>query len=283
MSTDSLLTYELAVRLGAFVGAFAILAFWEHLAPHRAARLSKGIRWLNNLGLLVTGNLLLRVTFPVLAVGVAIIAQDQGWGVFNVLEAPAWLSVLASLILLDLAIYFQHVLFHRVPALWALHRVHHSDVDLDVSTALRFHPFEMLLSLLIKMAIVVMLGVPPLGVLVFEILLNATAMFNHANAKIPPPVDAILRRVVVTPDMHAIHHSIEHRESNSNFGFNLSVWDRIFGTYIAAPANGDAGLIIGLSAFRSARDGWLDRLLMQPLRRQEGQEEIPAPKAPPAT
>lgn len=281
MSAEAILSFEPAIRLGAFLGVFVVMALWESLVPQRTRTLPRSFRWLNNLGLLVVGNLALRAALPLLAVGTAVIAHDKGWGLFNVLETPLWASTAASVILLDLAIYFQHVVFHKVPALWVLHRVHHSDTNLDVSTALRFHPFEIILSLIVKMAIIMLLGAPPLGVLIFEILLNATAMFNHANVKLPRPVDAILRGIIVTPDMHAVHHSIEQRESNSNFGFNLSVWDRLFGTYLEAPANGNAGLIIGLRVFRSARDNRLDRLLLQPFRRQPEQAENSAPTTPP--
>ena len=203
---------------------------------------------------------------PLLAVGVAGLAEARGWGLFNNLGLPAVLAVVASVILLDLAIYLQHVMFHAVPALWRLHRMHHADLDFDVTTGARFHPIEILLSMGLKMAVVAALGVPVLAVLIFEVLLNATSMFNHANVRIPPALDRLLRWFVVTPDMHRVHHSIRREETNSNFGFNLPWWDRLLGTYRAQPAAGHTDMTIGIEAFREAREQWLDRMLAQPFR-----------------
>ena len=204
--------------------------------------------------------------FPTTAVGLALLAQTRGFGLFNVIAAPAWIGVAASVVILDLAIYLQHVLFHAVPALWRLHRMHHADLEFDVSTGLRFHPIEILLSMLIKFAVVAALGAPALLVLIFEVLLNASSMFNHANIRIPLGVDRILRWLVVTPDMHRVHHSILARETNSNFGFNLPWWDRLFGTYRPQPAAGHEAMTIGIEQFRDPRELWLDRMLAQPFR-----------------
>ena len=224
------------------------------------------IRWTNNLGLVVIDTLVLRLSFPILAVGLAVTAQDLGWGLFNIIEAPEWVAVLVSIIVLDLVIYLQHVMFHAVPALWRLHRMHHADLEFDVTTGLRFHPVEILLSMGIKLAVVVALGPPAVAVLIFEVLLNATAMFNHSNIRLPMLVDRFLRLIMVTPDMHRVHHSIIPEETNSNFGFNLPWWDRLLGTYKAQPEAGHEGMTIGIEQFRTGRDLWLDRMLVQPIK-----------------
>lgn len=224
------------------------------------------IRWTNNLGLVVIDTIVLRLSFPILAVGLAVIAQDRGWGLFNIIEAPEWVAVLVSIIVLDLVIYLQHVMFHAVPALWRLHRMHHADLEFDVTTGLRFHPVEILLSMGIKLAVVVALGPPAVAVPIFEVLLNATAMFNQSNIRLPMLVDRFLRLIVVTPDMHRIHHSIIPEETNSNFGFNLPWWDRLLGTYKAQPKAGHEGMTIGIEQFRTGRDLWLDRMLVQPVK-----------------
>src|SRR5918995_1440435 len=214
--SDSFLPYEFMIRLGAFAGIFAAMALWELLAPRRHLDFGRGLRWPNNLGVVVVDTLVLRLVFPTAAVGLALFAEAQGWGLFNVLAVPGWLAVIGSVILLDLAIYLQHVLFHAVPALWRLHRMHHADLAFDVSTGVRFHPIEILLSMLIKLTVVAALGAPALGVLLFEVLLNATSMFNHGNVRMPEAVDRVLRWFVVTPDMHRAHHSATPRETNSN-------------------------------------------------------------------
>ena len=206
----------------------------------------------------------MRLTFPVVAVGLALVAQERGWGLFNVLDVPAWVAFLVSVLALDLAIYLQHVMFHAVPALWRLHRMHHADLEFDVTTGLRFHPIEILLSMGIKLAVVAALGPPAVAVLVFEVLLNATAMFNHSNIRIPAAIDRLLRLIVVTPDMHRVHHSIHPSETNSNFGFNLPWWDRLLGTYRPQPLDGHEAMTIGIEQFRTRRDLWLDRMLIQP-------------------
>lgn len=253
------------VRVFAFVGVLVILAAWEMFAPHRRAeRLS---RWPGNVGLVVLDTIALRILFPAAAVGAAVFAEANGWGLLNAVATPAWLEVLVALVLLDLLIYGQHVLFHRIPLLWRLHRVHHSDTVMDVTTGLRFHPMEILLSMGIKVAAVVALGASPLAVLLFEVLLNASSMFTHANARLPLGLDRVLRRVFVTPDMHRVHHSDVPRETHSNFGFNLAIWDRIFRTYRAQPAAGHDGVTIGVAGLRDPGEARLDRMLTQPFRR----------------
>jgi len=235
-------------------------------APRRRREIPRVIRWTNNLALVVLDTAILRLTFPIVAVGLAVMAETNGWGLFNNIDAPFWVAIVVSMLLLDLAIYLQHVMFHAVPGLWRLHRMHHADLDFDATTGLRFHPVEILISMGIKLAAVAALGPPAVAVLLFEVLLNATALFNHANIDLPRPVDRILRLFVVTPDMHRVHHSVDPRETNSNYGFNLPWWDRLLGTYIAQPAKGHEGMEIGIEQFRARRDLWLDRMLVQPLR-----------------
>jgi sterol desaturase/sphingolipid hydroxylase (fatty acid hydroxylase superfamily) len=210
------------------------------------------------------------VIFPTAAVGVALLAETRQWGLFQSIPAPEWLAIAASILILDLVVYLQHVLFHAAPALWRLHRMHHADLEFDVTTGLRFHPVEIVISMLIKMGLVAALGAPALAVLIFEVLLNATSMFNHGNVRMPAALDAVLRWFVVTPDMHRVHHSIVPRETNSNFGFNLSCWDRLFGTYRRAPAAGHEGMTIGVEQFRDPRELRLDRMLAQPWRGEAG-------------
>jgi sterol desaturase/sphingolipid hydroxylase (fatty acid hydroxylase superfamily) len=207
-----------------------------------------------------------RLVFPLAGVDMAFLAQAHGWGLFNLVPLPAWLAAPAAVILLDLTIYGQHVAFHAVPVLWRLHRTHHADLEFDVTTGLRFHPGEIILSMIIKLAAVAILGAPPIAVLVFEVLLNVTSMFNHGNVRLPHGFDRMLRFVVVTPDMHRVHHSKERREQDSNFGFNVPWWDRLFGTYRSQPAAGHAGMTLGIDRFRDPRELWLDRMLLQPLR-----------------
>lgn len=264
--SDTWLSYELTIRLSAFAGIFALMAVWELLAPRRHSEFGRSARWPNNLGIVVLDTLVLRLVFPTAAVGLALVAETHGWGLFNAFAVPYWLAVIASVILLDLAIYLQHVLFHAVPALWRLHRMHHADLAFDVSTGVRFHPIEILLSMVIKFTVVAALGAPALGVLLFEVLLNATSMFNHGNVRMPERLDRVLRWIVVTPDMHRVHHSVTPRETNSNFGFNLPWWDRLFGTYRAQPAAGHDAMTIGIEQFREPGELRLDRMLLQPFR-----------------
>jgi len=271
--------YEPIIRLAAFAGVFITMAVWEFIVPRRKQAIGRGRRWPNNLGVVVVNTLLVRIIFPTTAVGLALLAEARGFGLFNATALPAWFAVVASVVILDLAIYLQHVLFHAVPALWRLHRMHHADLEFDVSTGLRFHPVEILLSMLIKFAVVAALGAPALSVLVFEVLLNATSMFNHANVRIPLGIDRVLRWLVVTPDMHRVHHSILARETNSNFGFNLPWWDRLFGTYRAQPAAGHETMTIGIEQFREPRELRLDRMLVQPFRGDTGQYPLGYRKA----
>jgi sterol desaturase/sphingolipid hydroxylase (fatty acid hydroxylase superfamily) len=249
---DFILNHEPVIRLVCFLGVFAIMAGWELLAPRRRLSQPKMSRWLNNVGLVIFNTALLRLLFPLAAAGVAATAELNGWGLFNRLDVPGWLALLASVVILDTAIYLQHVMLHAVPLFWRMHRVHHADLDFDVTTGNRFHPFEILLSILIKFAVIVLLGPPVVAVVVFEVLLNATSMFNHSNVRLPAPLDALLRRVIVTPDMHRVHHSHLDHETNSNFGFNLSIWDRLFGTYRDQPEEGHEHMVIGIDTFRDA-------------------------------
>ncbi|MBN8889921.1 MAG: sterol desaturase [Rhodospirillales bacterium 70-18] len=262
----SLLAHEPAIRLAAFLGVLAALAAWEAASPRRRREVPRLLRWPNNLGLVVIDTVLVRLAFPVVAVGLAGLAARHGWGLLNAVALPGWLAFAAALVALDLAIYLQHVMFHAVPALWRLHRMHHADLEFDVTTGLRFHPGEILLSMAYKLAVVAALGPPAAAVLVFEVVLNASSMFNHANLRLPAALDRVLRWVVVTPDMHRVHHSVVVAETNSNFGFNLPWWDRLLGTYRAQPAAGHIGMTIGIEQFRTRRDLWLDRMLAQPWR-----------------
>ena len=272
--TDVLLSHEPLVRLATFSGILAVMACWEILAPRRHQQIGRGWRWPNNLAVVALNTLLVRLLFPITVVGLAHLAEARGWGLFHALSVPAWLAVPMAVILLDLAIYFQHVLFHAVPALWRLHRMHHADLEFDVTTGARFHPIEILISMTIKFIVVSALGPPAVSVLIFEVLLNATSMFNHGNVRMPAGFDRILRSIVVTPDMHRVHHSIETRETNSNFGFNLPWWDRLFGTYRAQPAAGHDGMTIGIEQFRDSADLRLDRMLLQPFQGSAGRYPI---------
>lgn len=259
-----ILEREPAIRLAAFLGIFATVAVWEWLRPRRARVVSKSVRWLNNLGLVACNTAVVRVLFPAGAVGISLYAETRAWGVFNQIECPEALSIALSLLILDLAIYLQHVLFHRVPALWRLHLVHHADRDFDVTTGARFHPFEIVLSMVFKAGLVIALGAPAIAVIVFEVVLNATAMFNHGNLTLPGRIDHALRWLIVTPDMHRIHHSELREETDSNFGFNLPWWDRLFGTYRAQPGLGQTDMIIGLPGQEPKRTVWLPWLLLLP-------------------
>ncbi len=263
---ELLLANEPLIRVSFFLGIFVAMAAWEVVMPRRPREIPRRARWTNNLGIVVVDTILVRLIFPIVAVGLALVADERDWGVLNAFEMPAWLAFLVSLLVLDLAIYLQHVMFHAVPVLWRLHRVHHADLEFDVTTGLRFHPIEILLSMAIKLAVVAVLGPPAVAVLVFEVVLNATSMFNHGNVRIPGSLDRVLRWFVVTPDMHRVHHSIHPSETNSNFGFNVPWWDRLLGTYRAQPKEGHTGMTIGIEQFRTRRDLWLDRMLIQPVR-----------------
>jgi len=256
--------YEVLLRITLFIGVFAVIATWELRAPRRRLTTSKKDRWIANLGMVGLSTILLRIVFPTAAVGLAVVAEQNGWGWLNQFDMPAWAAVVLGVVLLDFVIYMQHVLFHAVPTLWRLHMVHHTDLDYDLTTGVRFHPIEILLSMIIKFGAITALGPSPLAVLAFEVILNACAMFNHGNIRLPQKVDSLLRGVIVTPDMHRVHHSIIKQETNSNYGFNLSIWDRIFGTYRAQPRDGHEGMIIGLEQFRDASRLKLPQLLLLP-------------------
>lgn len=253
-----ILQHEATIRLGFFFGVLAVMALWEMIAPRRALTVSKAVRWVNNLGLVFLNTLVLRLIFPAAAVGVAAFAAEHGWGLLNYYELPFALAVVLAVVAMDFIIYLQHVMVHAVPTLWRLHRVHHADLDFDVTTGARFHTLEIILSMLIKFATIVVLGAPVIAVVIFEVILNAMAMFNHGNVRLPLGLDRVLRLFVVTPDMHRVHHSVEDNETNSNFGFNLSIWDRVFGTYIAQPRSGHLDMTIGIHKYRDPKQ--VDRL-----------------------
>jgi sterol desaturase/sphingolipid hydroxylase (fatty acid hydroxylase superfamily) len=250
---QTLLQNETVIRLTAFFGVLAVVALAEIILPRRRLTASKLRRWASNLGIVFLNSLFVRLLLPATAAGFAVVAAQRGWGVFNVLDAPAWVGIIASVVFLDFAIYLQHVMFHAVPALWRLHRMHHADLDFDVTTGARFHPIEILLSMLIKFAVIAVIGAPAAAVIIFEVLLNATAMFNHGNFRLPAGLDRVLRLFVVTPDMHRVHHSIEDHETNSNFGFNLPLWDRLFGTYKDQPDAGHEAMTIGIRDYREPK------------------------------
>jgi len=257
---------EAVIRMALFFGVFAILALCELAAPRRKATASKGSRWIGNWGLVIFDTALVRLIFPLAAVGMAEFASANEWGLLHVVSIPYALQFALALLVLDFSIWLQHVIFHAVPLFWRFHMVHHADLDLDVSSGFRFHPGEILISMGYKFVVIAALGPPVLAVLVFEVVLNAMAMFNHSNLNLPLPVDRVLRMLVVTPDMHRVHHSIEARETNSNFGFNLSCWDRLFGTYVSQPAAGHERMTLGLEQHQEPRRQSLLGLLLMPLR-----------------
>jgi sterol desaturase/sphingolipid hydroxylase (fatty acid hydroxylase superfamily) len=268
--SDWILGHEISLRLGFFVGILAAIGGWELAAPRRTPTASKLLRWSNNLGLVFLNTLMLRLLFPAAATGIAVLAQQRGWGLFNSISAPLPLATLASIVMLDGIIYLQHVMLHTVPVLWRLHRVHHADPDYDVTTGTRFHPLEIIISMLIKFTAIIALGAPVAAVVIFEVILNATAMFNHGNIRLPGHIDRVLRLLVVTPDMHRVHHSVENDELNSNFGFSLSWWDRLFGTYREQPRAGHLNMMIGIREYREPKQTiWLPGLLMLPFRRRQ--------------
>jgi len=253
------------LRLTAFVGVFAVIAIWEAVAPRRARAFPRRARWPHNLALLLVDIAVVRVLAPGVAIAVAMAGELNGWGLLNIVQPPVWIGIPLAVAFLDLVIYFQHVAFHAVPTLWRLHRVHHTDLEFDVTTGTRFHPVEILISTGIKCAAVAAIGAPVVAVLAFELLLNASSTFNHGNVRLAPGADRWLRWLVVTPDMHRVHHSVVFNETSSNFGFTLPWWDRLLGTYRAQPAAGHEKMTIGVDAFRTAEDLQIDRLLIQPL------------------
>jgi sterol desaturase/sphingolipid hydroxylase (fatty acid hydroxylase superfamily) len=265
---------ELWIRLGAFLAVCLLMAAWEHVAARRTPLLSRTLRWPANFGILALDTALVRLIFSAAPYALALRAQAAGWGLLNAYPLPGWLKVALGVILLDFVIYLQHVMFHAVPAFWRFHMMHHADLDFDFTTGGRFHPIEILLSAGIKMGAVAALGAPPLAFLLFEVLLNATSMFNHGNVSLPPALDRVLRFVVVTPDMHRVHHSVVPGETNSNFGFNLPWWDRFLGTYRDRPAAGHDGMTIGLARFQEERRQTLPWLLLLPFRGGAGRSPI---------
>ncbi len=262
--------FDILIRVIAFLSVFGLMASWEMIAPRRQLSALRLKRWVANLSVAVLNTIVIRVVLASGAVGVAMVAAEQGWGTFNILDWPIWIEVMLAVLALDLLIYLQHVVFHAVPGLWKVHMVHHADPDYDVTTAVRFHPVEAVFSMVIKIAGVAMLGASPTAVLAFEVILNGMAMFNHANVRVLPSVDSILRWVLVTPDMHRTHHSIVPRESNRNFGFNLPWWDRLFGTYQANPLHGHERMTLGLKQFRSPACLTLHNMLKLPFRSAMG-------------
>ncbi|WP_306113152.1 MULTISPECIES: sterol desaturase family protein [unclassified Roseovarius] len=252
---------EALFRLGIFIGLFALLAMVEAAAPRRARTQPRSTRWVTNWAIIILDTLTLRLlalALPLLAAGAALDAEAQGWGLMNAMNLPGWVAVILTILIFDFAIWAQHLITHKIPILWRFHRVHHADRDIDVTTAIRFHPVEIALSMLLKIGLVYLLGPPALGIILFEIILNGTAMFNHANIRLPLPLDAVLRRVLVTPDMHRVHHSIHRHEHDSNYGFALSIWDRMFRTYIPQPEKGHEEMEIGLEwqDDRPSKLGW---------------------------
>lgn len=275
-----LLSAEPLLRVGFFFAVLAGMAAWELYAPRRRTEIPRLLRWGSNLGIVALNTVLLRLAFPLLAVGLAVVAEQQGWGLLNTLDLPWWLAIVAAVLVFDLIIYLQHVMFHAVPMLWRLHRMHHADLEFDVTTGLRFHPVEILLSMGLKLAVVAALGPPAVAVLIFEVLLNATSQFNHGNVRLPRWLDRRLRWFVVTPEMHRVHHSIYPDETNSNFGFNLPWWDRLLGTYRDQPRDGHEAMTIGIEQFRTRRDLRLDQMLIQPVRGPASGYPINARQAP---
>ena len=263
-----IMNHEPVIRFFFFFGMLTIMAVWEVLAPRRSLNTRKSIRWYSNLGLVAIDTLALRLLLPLQAVGVALYVETHGWGIFNIVFLPEWMSIILGVFFLDFVIYLQHAMFHFIPAFWRLHRIHHTDLDFDVTTGIRFHPVEILLSMGIKMGAVAFFGVSAIAVVIFEVLLNATSMFNHGNVRFPAHIDRWVRLFVVTPEMHRVHHSVLIKEFNSNFGFNLPWWDRLFGTYRDQPEAGHEGMNIGLGQFRNSNSLTLPWLLILPFLRK---------------
>lgn len=264
------MTNEVSIRLVSFLGVFLLVGLAEHHWPRRVLTVSKAQRWFCNGAIVVVDSVVARLALPLMPTGVAEMARLNGWGLLNMLALPLWLKIVLVILALDLIIYLQHRAFHRIPLFWRFHRMHHTDLDLDVSSGNRFHPLEILFSLLIKMGVIAVLGAPAIAVVIFEVLLNATSLFNHGNLRIPADIDRWLRLIMVTPDMHRVHHSVVPRETDSNFSFNLPWWDRLLGTYRDQPRDGHIGMTIGLKEFREAGRLGLGYLLMLPFRGRAG-------------
>jgi len=264
-----LIDNEVMIRLGSFTFVFIVMALWEKVAPRRALNASKIARWVNNLSITFLNSVVLKFVLPVTALGAALMARKEGYGVLNIIDIPSLPGGFIAIIALDLTIYFQHRLFHQVPLLWRLHRMHHTDMDIDVTTGARFHPIEILFSMLIKMVAILLIGAPFWSVLAFEVLLNATSMFNHSNIFMNDDIDRVVRLLIVTPDMHRLHHSVIIQETNSNYGFNLSWWDRLFNTYKDQPARGHNAMTIGLANYRDSKYLTLPWMLVTPFLARE--------------
>jgi sterol desaturase/sphingolipid hydroxylase (fatty acid hydroxylase superfamily) len=248
---DFIQSNESSLRLFFFLGVLFLMSGLEALFPRKKRTQRRRDRWVTNIGIVIFYTVLMRLIFPLAAIGIAVIAAEKGWGLLNVLALPVWAHFVLSVILLDFAIYWQHVASHKIPILWSLHKMHHADRDIDATTGIRFHPIEIILSMIYKMVVVLLVGPMVVAVLVFEIILNALALFNHANVRLPLSVDRAIRKIFVTPDMHRVHHSVVKHETDSNFGFNLSIWDHLFGSYTAQPAAGHDDMIIGLPQYQS--------------------------------
>lgn len=253
------------IRLGLFLLVFLTLALAELAWPRRQLAVKRSQRWTANIGLSMLNSLATRVLLPIAGVGSALWAQENGWGLFNRLDWSNWAELLLFLLLFDFTIYWQHRLFHAVPLLWRFHRVHHTDEDYDLTTGSRFHPVSILISAVLKIGLVILLGASAMAILTAEVLLNLTSMFNHSNIRLPERVDALVRKLIVTPDMHRVHHSRSHLEHNRNFGFNFSFWDRLFGSYLQAPAQAHESMAIGISGFQGTATHQIAPLLLQPL------------------
>ncbi len=260
---------EILFRLFSFISLFLLFAFAEWKKPKRQQKIPKIKRWINNLGIMILNSLLLRALFPFASAGFAFWCASEKMGLFHQLSLPSWLEIILSIIALDGIIWLQHLLFHKVPILGRFHAVHHTDLELDITSGTRFHPVEMLISMMIKFASIALLGAPVIAVILFEVILNGMALFNHSNFALPLFIDKPLRRFFVTPDMHRIHHSVSIEEQNSNFGFNLSVWDRVFNTYKEAPEKGHESMILGVHSIRDEKDViWISGLLKRPFKKR---------------
>ncbi len=268
---------EGAWRLIIFVSVLVSLACIELIIPRRDLQSIKSRRWFTNLTIAAIGNGAVRlmgmIALPIVALSAAVYANSHGWGILNYMGLPVWANIIISIVVFDFAIYVQHVASHHIPILWRLHKVHHADTDIDVTTAVRFHPLEIMLSMLYKVVIVFLIGPPVFAVVVFEIILSSCAMFNHSNILLPSGVDRVLRLFLVTPDMHRVHHSVHENETNSNYGFNIPVWDYIFGTYIRQPKDGHVGMKIGLEEYQSPKPTGLGWSLLLPVKSHKVQNE----------
>lgn len=269
--SEFILQHEGPFRFGIFLSVLGVMAVWEAARPARVRLYPRRARWFANLGIVVVDTVFMRLVLPLIAVDLALLASERGWGLFNLIGSGSPLEnavkIVLAIILLDLVVYWQHRIFHAIPLLWRLHRVHHTDRDFDTTTALRFHPIEIVLSMVLKIAVVVALGVPVLAVILFEVILNGMALFNHGNLRLPARLEALLRKVIVTPDMHRIHHSVLVHEYNSNFGFNLSGWDRLFSSYCEDPGEGHDGMTIGQTEYQDDETCNLFFMLMLPFRK----------------